>query len=312
MFKQFSSLANLVTALPDEKSCIRHFRAIRWPNGIVCPHCGTIGGHYTLKDETHKCGEKNCHKKFSVRNGTIFEESRIPLKKWFLAIYLATSHKKGISSCQLARDIEVTQKTAWFVLHRINEAASSEQFNEPLEGTIEMDETYVGGKEKFKHASKRIPRHIASAPSTGKITVFGMIQRGGNLRMQKIENTRKTTLMPIIHANVAGGSTVYSDEAQCYKWMRQSYEHNLVAHSLGEYVREDVYTNSIEGVFSHFKRSIIGIYHHASDKHIDRYLGVFAWRWNRRTMKEGERMNKLLHSTQNRRLTYAELIAKGA
>ena len=138
MFKQFSSLANLVTALPDEKACIEHFRAIRWPNGIVCPHCGTIGGHYTLKDETHKCGAKECHKKFSVRNGTIFEESRIPLKKWFIAIYLATSHKKGISSCQLARDIEVTQKTAWFVLHRINEAASSEQFNEPLEGVVEL------------------------------------------------------------------------------------------------------------------------------------------------------------------------------
>ena len=312
MFKQFSSLASLVTALPDEKSCIRHFRAVRWPNGIVCPHCGTVGGHYTLKDETHKCGEKECHKKFSVRNGTIFEESRIPLKKWFMAIYLATSHKKGISSCQLARDIGVTQKTAWFVLHRINEAASSKEFNEPLEGVVEVDETYVGGKEKFKHASKRIPRSISAGAGNTKITVFGMIQRGGDLRLQKISDTQRATIMPLILSNIQAGATVYSDEARHYKWMRQAYEHNLVAHSLGEYVREDVYTNSIEGVFSHFKRSIIGIYHHASDKHIDRYLGTFAWRWNRRTMKEGERMNSLLRSTQGHRLTYAALIAKEA
>ena len=312
MFKQFNSLASLVTALPDEKSCIQHFRAIRWPNGIVCPHCGMVGGHYTLKDETHKCGQKECHKKFSVRNGTIFEESRIPLKKWFMAIYLATAHKKGVSSCQLARDIDVTQKTAWFMLHRINAATATPEFNEPLEGVVEVDETYVGGKEKFKHASKRIPRHISANPSNTKITVFGMIQRGGDLRLKKIPNTQKRTIVPLIESNVQRGATVYSDEAQHYKWMHQAYEHNLVAHSLGEYVREDVYTNSIEGVFSHFKRSIIGVYHKASDKHIDRYLGVFAWRWNRRTMKEGERMNSLLRSTQGHRLTYAELIAKEA
>ena len=128
--------------------------------------------------------------------------------------------------------------------------------------------------------------------------------------MQKVANTKKATLLPLIESSVARGTTVYSDEAQCYKWMRQSYEHNLVAHTLGEYVRDDVYTNTIEGVFSHFKRQIIGINHQASDKHIDRYLSGFAWRWNRRTMKEGERMNDLLHSTQGRRLTYANLIEK--
>lgn len=309
MFKQFSSLANLVTALPDERSCIAHFRAIRWANGIVCPHCGVIGNHYTLNDDTHKCADKNCRKKFSVRTGTIFEASRIPLKKWFMAIYLATSHKKGISSCQLARDIGVTQKTAWFVIHRINEATATPEFNAPLEGIVEMDETYVGGREKFKHASKRIPRNISANAGNTKITVFGMIQRGGDLRLRKVANTKKATLAPIIESNVLRGSTVYSDEAQHYKWMRQSYEHNLVAHTLGEYVRDDVYTNTIEGVFGHFKRSIIGVYHHASDKHIDRYLSVFAWRWNRRTMKEGERMNSLLRSTQGHRLTYKDLIA---
>lgn len=136
-----------------------------------------------------------------------------------------------------------------------------------------------------------------------------MVQRGGDLRLQKVANTRSKTLKPLILSNVQTGATVYSDEAQQYKWMRQSYEHNLVAHSLGEYVRDDVTTNAIEGVFSHFKRSIIGVYHKASDKHIDRYLTVFAWCWNRRKMGESERLNSHLRSTQGHRLTYKELIS---
>jgi transposase-like protein len=186
MLRQFKSLADLVKAFPDEKSCIEHFRHVRWPNGITCPHCGSINQHYTLKDNTHKC--RDCGKKFSVRHSTIFEDSKISLQKWFMAIFLMTSHKKGISSCQLARDIGVTQKAAWFVLHRIRNAAATQEFRAPLTGTVEIDEAYVGGNPRFKHASKRNPLLYGVAAAKTKKAVFGMLQRGGDLRLKHVPN----------------------------------------------------------------------------------------------------------------------------
>src|SRR5438045_1505412 len=144
MLKPFKNLPEMEAAFPNEDSCINHFRALRWPSPaeIVCPKCGAVGQHYTLKDNTHKC--LDCRKKFSVRHGTIFEDSKIKLRIWFMAIFLMTSHKKGISSCQLAKDVGVTQKTAWFMLHRIRNAAMTQEFNGPLSGTVEIDECYVG------------------------------------------------------------------------------------------------------------------------------------------------------------------------
>src|SRR5947199_6795549 len=154
MLKQFKSLSDMTATFADEDSCINHFRSLRWPdpNQTACPHCGAIGRPYLLGNNTHKCA--SCLKKFTVRNGTIFEDSKISLRKWFMAIFLMTSHKKGISSCQLAKDIGVTQKTAWFMLHRIRNAAATKAFKAPLDGTVEMDEAYVGGNPKWQHANK--------------------------------------------------------------------------------------------------------------------------------------------------------------
>lgn len=315
MLKSFSNLADMERAFPDEKACIDHFRTIRWPDPeqIVCPHCGVIAKHYTLADNTHKC--RDCRKKFSVRNGTIFDDSKIRLRKWFIAVFLATSHKKGISSCQLARDIGVTQKTAWFMLHRIRNAAMTPEFNAPLSGTVEMDEAFVGPKPKFQHASKRARNHGAK----NKKVIFGMVQRGGDLRLTHVRNRQREIVIPLITTNVARGSRVYTDEESIYSWMSSVYAHALVTHRLGEYVRGDVTTNEIEGVFSHFRRAIVGVYHKASDQHLDRYLQMFAFRWNRRTrgkgknkivVREDQRMNELLVMSKGRKITYRTLIGK--
>jgi hypothetical protein len=213
---------------------------------------------------------------------------------------------------QLARDIGVTQKTAWFMLQRIRNASMTEEFRRPLlTGKIQADETLLGGKEQFKHASKRSRNAIGRASMYSKTIVMGMLSDSGELRMQKIPRFTRKEIEAIVKRNVRGGSTVHTDEAGHYKWMHGFYEHGLVKHRFGEYVtKEGVHTNGIEGAFSHFKRAVTGVYHKVSDEHVDRYLSMFAWRWTRRKMGEGERVHALLKGTKNRRITYKRLIGK--
>lgn len=308
MLQSFNSLSDMQAAFPDEDACINHFRTLRWPEAdkITCPWCGVVGAHYTLKNNTHKC--RDCLKKFSVRNGTIFEDSKIALKKWFMAVYLMTSHKKGISSCQLAKDIDVTQKTAWFMLHRVRNAAMTVEFNGPLGGTVEVDECFVGAKPKFQHASKRHNLRGMAAANKKKIVV-GIAQRNGELRLAHVPNIGHKVMIPLVTKNVARGARVHTDESSRYSWMSASYQHALVKHAVGQYVQGDVTTNRIEGAFSHFKRTIVGTYHHASPKHLDRYLQMFAFRWNSRKESDAHRVNSLLRATKDRRLSYKALIS---
>ncbi len=304
MIGQFNSLISLMEAFPDEQSAIDHFTAIRWREGPFCPYCGATKV-YTFRDHrTHKCAE--CRQRFSIKVGTIFEGTKIPLRKWFMAIWLLTSHKKGIASTTLARDLKVTQKTAWFMLHRLRHAAQTKSFNVPLKGIVEADETFVGGKEKNKHAADR---KGGTQGGKGKAIVFGMLEREGELRAFHISDLKAYSVQNIIRAHVEPGENIMTDEHSSFVGLEGDYHHHTVNHSIGEYVRHYyAHTNGIEGVWSLLKRQIIGIHHWVSEKHLARYVGEMTWRYNRRQMDEGDRVNALVAGSDGR-LRYRELIA---
>lgn len=305
MTATFNSLFDMMEAFPDEQSAIDHLRTMRWGEGdeaAHCPHCGSTKLYHFSDRKNHKCGD--CKKRFSIKVGTIFEDSKIPLRKWFMAIWLITSHKKGVASTTLARDIKVTQKTAWFMLHRLRHAARTKSFNRPLEGTVEVDETFIGGKDKNKHAHKR---GKGRGPS-GKAVVWGALERStGHLRAFHLSTLKD--VKAAVEANVKSGEIVITDEYSGYRGLKKNYYHKTVNHSQGEYVKGYYYhTNSIEGAWSHIKRQIIGVHHWISDKHLGRYLSEMTWRYNRREFEEGDRMNALLSGVDGR-LKYKELIA---
>jgi transposase-like protein len=306
MITQFASLYDLMEAFPDEQSCIDHFTAIRWANGEFCPYCGHDKLYHFADKRTHKCAQ--CRQRFSIKVKTIFEDTKVPLRKWFMAIWLITSHKKGIASTQIAKDIKVTQKTGWFMLHRLRHAARTRSFNgppRPLKGVVEIDETFVGGREKNKHADKR--NHIGG--SHAKTIVFGMLERGGELRAMIVDNLKANTVHPIINANVKPGTAVMTDEGMAYRGMDYTYQHESVSHAQGEYARGNVYTNSIQGAWSLLKRQIYGIHHWVSVQHLARYVSEVVWRYNGRDIADGFRMNEFL-SRVDGRLTYNALIGK--
>jgi transposase-like protein len=257
------------------------------------------------KEGFYRCNQ--CKEDFTVRTGTIFERSHVPLHKWVYAMYLLVTARKGISSMQLAKEIGITQKSAWFVLHRLREACGGSDLSK-LKGIIEIDETFVGGLEKNKHESKKLK---AGRGTVGKTPVLGMRERGGRTKAVPISSTDKETVQSTIRQHVEDGSILHTDEAGAYDGIKAlSFEHDTVNHSAGEFVRGSVTTNGIESVFAVLKRGLIGVYHHTSKKHLGRYVDEFAFRLNEGNVKHHTltRLDSFIDGVAGKRLTYKGLI----
>ncbi|RHZ37305.1 IS1595 family transposase [endosymbiont GvMRE of Glomus versiforme] len=302
--QNFKSLLDLLITLPTEQNCIDYLEAIIWNSQPISPF-DPNSKVYKCADNKYKC--KNTNKYFTIKTGTVFRNSKIPLQKWLWALYIFSAHKKGISSCQLAKDISITQKSAWFMLHRLRSTFKISELETMLKDLVEIDETFIGGKNKNRHWNKKVP-HSQGRSWTDKIPVLGLLERGGNLITQVVFDTRQNTLEPIIRANIEKGSDVYTDEWYRHSSLSQSFNHQIVNHSAKQYVKGTTSTNAIENFWSHLKRGINGIYHWISKKHTSKYVNEFTLRFNTRKYQERERFDLILSSVVGKNLTYQKLI----
>jgi transposase-like protein len=300
----------------DEAAAFEKLESIIWPEGPVCPHCGGKERIYSLKGVRSKPSKKNpegierhglkkcghCRKQFTARVGTVFESSHIPLHKWLQATHLLCSSKKGISSHQLHRILEITYEAAWFMSHRLREAMRSGPFMPPMGGNgsvVEADETYIG-KSKFPKLPRGGFQH--------KNVVLSLVERGGNARSFHVERTDARSILPVINENIAKEAIVNTDDGRHYLQLKKIRKHEKVNHSQGEYVRGEVHTNTVEGYFSIFKRGMKGVYQHCSEKHLHRYLAEFDFRYNNRSargVEDEKRADNALRGSKGKRLTYA-------
>ena len=296
--KEVKSVIDLIKAFPDDQTCIAHLETIRWNGNVVSPFDATSKVYKTKAG--YQC--KNTGKNFNVKTNTLFDNTKLPLQKWFLAIFIATSHKKGISSLQLGRDLDITQKSAWFMLQRIRNCFGIENNNQ-LGNEAEVDETFVGGKETNKHLNKQ-------SENTGignKAIVLGMVERTGKVNAVEIDDRKADTLVPNIVEMVSNTAKLYTDEHVGYKSQKRVYDHSVVKHKAHQYVNGRVHTNIIEGFWSLLKRGIFGIYHFTSKKHLQAYVDEFVFRYDTRTITTSNRFDLMLSNMENR-LTYKMLI----
>lgn len=287
---QNNDLLYFVDKFPDELSCRKYLENQLWKNGVCCPHCKNKKVYTYSNGKLFKCAYKRCRKQFQVTTGTIYENSNLPLRKWFLAFYLISTNKKGISSIQLAKALGITQKSAWYMAHKIRYMLQYKTVLRPLRNVVEVDETYIGGK--FKGGKR-------GRGSQNKTPVFGMLERSGKLIIMVVPNAKRRTLQPLILKNVQKGAQIMSDEWWAYtKLSSKGYGHGVVKHKEKEYVRGNIHSNSVEGAWSLLKRSIRGIYHRPSREHLEKYCAEFQFKYNTRHDSEMGRFERTVNKSR--------------
>ena len=309
MKKDFKNIIELVEYFKTEEICVSFLKSVIWKNGKKCPHCGSCEIMEYKNYKRNRC--KACKKDFSIKQGTIFQDSNIPLKKWFMAMYIFNVCKKGLSSCQLASDISVSQKTAWFILQRLRYASKNLSYNGKFSGTTEIDEAYLGGSETNKHVDKK--------NKVEKTCIIGLVNRDTKkVRAYKVSSNEKEVLLGKIYPNVKDRSNIFTDSYNGYDDLKKYYNHEFVKHCAGEYNRDKkdnqgrtaykINKNSIEGFWSQLKRGINGTYHWVSKKHVNKYLDEFSFRYNSRNKSDIDRFKMFCHNL-NGKLLYNDLIA---
>lgn len=301
---QFKSLSELLRSNPTEQDCINYLEEIVWNGKPVSPFDPT-SKVYECANNRYKC--KNTGKCFTIKSLTVFRNSKISLLDWLWALCYFSS-KKGVSSCQLAKNIGITQKSSWFVLHRLRETFKNPIFKAILDGSVEIDETYLGGSNTNRHWDKKVPNSQGRSWKD-KTPVIVMVKRGGNIICQVIPNVEQKTLEPIIKQSVKEGSNVYTDEWKAYNGLGKWYNHETVNHRFKQYVKGKASTNLAENFNSHLKRGIYGTYHWISKKHTQRYVDEFTFRYNTRKHKVQETVDLVLLSSVGKSLSYRELIS---
>ncbi len=315
MNKEPHTLQEAVLYFSDLNNCIDYLAIRRWPNGVVCPSCGSKQVKFNEKRRIWQCSSHHAKRQFSVKVGTIYEDSPIGLDKWMVATWMLTNCKNGVSSYEIARDLKVTQKSAWFMLHRIRLALQDPDFGAKLSGEIEADETFIGGKARFMHKDVKARRITGMGQGAkDKVIVMGVLQRGGRIRTQVIPDRQKETLQPIVRQHVEAGSAFYTDEMGGYRGLQSEYAHGIIDHAV-KYVDGRIHTNGMENFWSLLKRGIGGTYVSVEPFHLFRYLDEQVFRYNNRATKklkvsDSQRFDMAVSNIVGKRLTFAALTGK--